>query len=85
MTARTNREVLPVLRMQQELSDGIVKVHSIYLMAIEILGSDDSASQWLNTEAIELEFRKPIDLMSSASGLEEVETLLHRMKSGVYA
>jgi len=54
-------------------------------MAEEVLGSAEAANEWLNTEAMGLEFRKPIDLVSTSPGAEAVKTLLQRMKYGVYA
>lgn len=66
-------------------SDGIYRLESVRALAREVLGSDEAANEWLNTEAMGLEFRKPIDLVSTSPGAEAVKTLLQRMKYGVYA
>lgn len=66
-------------------TDGIYRLESVRALAEEVLGSVDAATEWLNSEAMGLEFRKPIDLISTSPGLEAVKTLLHRMKFGVYA
>lgn len=65
-------------------ADGIYRLESVRALAQDVLGSADSASEWLNTEAIGLEFRKPIDLVSTSPGTEAVKTLLQRMRYGVY-
>lgn len=66
-------------------TDGIYRLESVRSMAEEVLGSSEAANEWLNTEAMGLEFRKPIDLLSTSPGAEAVKTLLQRMKYGVYA
>lgn len=66
-------------------TDGIYRLESVRALAEEVLGSTQAANEWLNTEAMGLEFRKPIDLLSTSPGAEAVKTLLQRMKYGVYA
>lgn len=66
-------------------TDGIYRLESVRTLAQEVLGSEQAANEWLNTEAMGLEFRKPIDLVSTSPGAEAVKTLLQRMKYGVYA
>ena len=63
----------------------VVGERGMRAMAEEVLGSAEAANEWLNTEAMGLEFRKPIDLVSTSPGAEAVKTLLQRMKYGVYA
>ena len=53
-------------------------------LAEDVLGSTQAANDWLHSEAIGLEFRRPVDLLAAPGGVEAVETLLHRMKCGVY-
>jgi putative toxin-antitoxin system antitoxin component (TIGR02293 family) len=66
-------------------TDGIYRLESVRAMAEEVLGSTEAANEWLSNEAMGLEFRKPIDLLSTSPGAEAVKTLLQRMKYGVYA
>lgn len=58
---------------------------SVRAMAEDVLGSAETANEWLITEAMGLEFRKPIDLVSTSPGAEAVKIHLQRMKYGVYA
>lgn len=53
--------------------------------AIEIFGTKDAAEAWLNTPAIGLNQRRPIDLLSTVVGVEAVEDYLTRIEYGVYA
>ncbi|GAP37748.1 hypothetical protein ISF6_3693 [Piscinibacter sakaiensis] len=66
-------------------TDGIYRLESVRALAEDVLGSSEAADEWLASEAIGLEFRRPIDLLSSSPGAEAVKTLLQRMKHGVYA
>ena len=66
-------------------TDAIYRLESVRATAEDVLGSAEAANEWLNTEAVGLESRKPIDLLSTSPGAEAVKTLLQRMKWGVYA
>lgn len=87
MSARTAHRIKtdPDKPLDARTTDGIYRLESVRAMAEEVLGSAEAANEWLNTEAMGLEFRKPIDLVSTSPGAEAVKTLLQRMKYGVYA
>jgi len=75
----------PDKQLDARTTDGIYRLESVRALAHEVLGSEEAANEWLDTEAIGLEFRKPIDLVITSPGAEAVKTLLQRMKYGVYA
>ncbi|OPZ12331.1 MAG: hypothetical protein BWZ07_01373 [Alphaproteobacteria bacterium ADurb.BinA280] len=52
--------------------------------AIRVLGSRTAAKAWLNEGQQALGHQKPVSLLSSESGREQVETLLGRIEYGVY-
>lgn len=87
VSARTAHRIKsdPDKPLDARTTDGIYRLESVRAMAEEVLGSAEAANDWLNTEAMGLEFRKPIDLLSTSPGAEAVKTLLQRMKYGVYA
>jgi len=87
VSARTAHRIKtePDKLLDARTTDGIYRLESVRALAAEVLGSEEAANEWLNTEAMGLEFRKPIDLMSTSPGAEAVKTLLQRMKYGVYA
>ena len=87
MSARTahRNKTHPDKPLDARATDEIYRLESVREMAKEVLGSAEAAHQWLMTEAMGLEFRKPIDLMSTSPGAEAVKTLLQRMRYGVYA
>lgn len=87
VSARTAHRIRtePDKLLDARITDGIYRLESMRSLAADVLGSEEAANEWLNTEAMGLEFRKPIDLMSSSPGAEAVKILLQRMKYGVYA
>lgn len=87
VSARTVHRIKtdPDKPLDSRTTDGIYRLESVRTMAEEVLGSAEATNEWLNTEAMGLEFRKPIDLLSTSPGAEAVKTLLQRMKYGVYA
>lgn len=52
--------------------------------AVELFGSKAAAREWLNSEAMALERRKPVDLLKSAEGRRVLSTLLTQLDFGVY-
>ena len=66
-------------------SDRALRLVCVTRQAIDVLGSQQAAERWLESPAIGLERRKPIDLLQSTEGTEMVKTLLTRMDYGVYA
>lgn len=67
-----------------EQSNRVWKFAEVLGRATDILGSKEDAEVWMNTPAIGLDRRKPIDLLATAVGLEAVEAYLTRMEYGVY-
>lgn len=56
----------------------------IFAHAVEVLGSDKDAQEWMQRPALGLDNRPPIDLLGSAVGAEAVDHYLTRMEYGVY-
>lgn len=68
----------------QSESPSRARLAEVRSLAEDVLGSADAADAWLHAEAMGLDFRMPIDVLAAPGGVEAVETLLHRMKCGVY-
>lgn len=83
-TIQRRKNDAPDKALSVEQSNRVWKFAEILGMAIEVLGSKEAAETWMNTPAIGLERRKPIDLLASTAGTEAVETYLTRMDYGVY-
>src|SRR5665213_1344020 len=70
--------------LSPEQSGRTWKFAEILGRAIELFGSQADAEAWLESPAIALEQRKPIDLLSTPAGVESVEDHLTRLEYGVY-
>jgi putative toxin-antitoxin system antitoxin component (TIGR02293 family) len=60
------------------------KFAEILAKATDAFGSQEAAETWLETPAIGLDQRRPIDLLSTPAGVELVEDYLVRLGYGVY-
>lgn len=72
-----------VLNIEQ--SNRTWRFATIFAHAIEVMGSEAAAETWMNTPAIGLDNRKPVDLLATSAGVEAVEEHLTRLEYGVYA
>jgi putative toxin-antitoxin system antitoxin component (TIGR02293 family) len=60
------------------------KFAEILSRATTLFGSQATAEQWLEQPATGLDQRRPIDLMTTPTGLELVDDYLGRIEYGVY-
>lgn len=70
--------------LSPEQSSRTWRFAEVLAQATEVMGSQDAAERWLESPAIGLENRRPIDLMASDAGAEAVKTYLTQMEYGVY-
>ena len=68
--------------VESELSYRFSKV---LVTATQILGDIDKAREWLLTENRALNGERPIDLLDTGIGVEDVMDVLHRIEFGVYS
>lgn len=52
--------------------------------AADVFGLRQAAAEWLMRPAMALDRQRPIDLLGTAAGREQVELLLIRLQYGVY-
>lgn len=57
---------------------------SVVEEAILLFGSEDAALRWLTTPAMALNQQRPIDLLMTPDGKQQVRDLLGRLKYGTY-
>ncbi len=86
MSLRTfqRRKDSPKKPLNQDQSGRTWKFAEILTKATTIFGSQDEAEQWLESPAMGLDQRRPIDLLATPAGVEIVEDLLVRLEYGVY-
>jgi putative toxin-antitoxin system antitoxin component (TIGR02293 family) len=75
---------VPAKEIGRDQSGRAWKFAEILMEATAVLGSQEAAEEWLETPALALNRRRPIDLLTTPSGTELVSDLLVRLKYGVY-
>ncbi len=71
-------------RLTAAESDRTMRLAQVYTSAVEALGSEDKATQWLKTPNRALRGGRPLDQLDTDPGVREVEDVLGRIAYGVY-
>jgi len=72
-------------RLKAAESELIFRFSRVLVTATDILGDRDKARQWLLSENRALNGERPIDLLDTGIGFEDVMDVLHRIEFGVYS
>jgi len=56
----------------------------VLTQAAEVFGSSEAAADWLMRPAMALDRQRPVELLGTAAGKEQVGLLLIRLQYGVY-
>ncbi|HUH63355.1 MAG TPA: antitoxin Xre/MbcA/ParS toxin-binding domain-containing protein [Terracidiphilus sp.] len=72
-------------RLTAAESDRTVRLAQVYATAIDTLGSEEKAAQWLKTPNRALRGNRPLDQLDTDPGVREVEDVLGRIAYGVYS
>ncbi|MFV2069568.1 MAG: antitoxin Xre/MbcA/ParS toxin-binding domain-containing protein [Pirellulales bacterium] len=72
-------------RLKAFESELIYRFSRVVVTAKEILGDKDKARKWLLTENTALNGERPIDLLDTGIGFEDVMDVLSRIEHGVYS
>lgn len=75
---------MPDQPLNKEQSGRLWKFAEILNTASRVFGGEEAAEGWLNSPALALEQRLPMDLLTTQAGAEIVEQLLGRLEHGVY-
>ena len=66
-------------------SGQLLELARLYRRAVEVLGDDALANQWLRTPVTALGSVQPISLLDTPVGIQWVMTILGRIEHGVYS
>lgn len=72
-------------RLRPEESDRLVRLARILAQAVDVLGSNEKASQWLQRPNRALGGETPLSLLDTDLGSRQVEEVLGRIEHGVYS
>jgi putative toxin-antitoxin system antitoxin component (TIGR02293 family) len=72
-------------RLTAAESDRAVRLARVYANAVEMIGDEDIAAEWLRTPNRALGGERPLDQLDTDVGAREVEDILGRIAYGVYS
>ena len=72
-------------RLTAAESDRTVRLARVYANAVEMIGDDEKAVEWLRTPNRALRGERPLDQLDTDVGAREVEDILGRIAYGVYS
>lgn len=72
-------------RLRPEESDRVVRLARILAQAVEVLGSKEKASTWLQRPNRALGGETPLSLLDTDLGTRQVEEVLGRIEQGVFS
>lgn len=72
-------------RLSATESDRAARLARVYATAVEMIGDEEKAAEWLRTPNRALSGQRPLDQLDTDVGAREVEDLLGRIAYGVYA
>jgi putative toxin-antitoxin system antitoxin component (TIGR02293 family) len=72
-------------RLTAAESDRTVRLARLYASAVEMIGDEEKAVEWLQTPNRALSGERPLDQLDTDVGTREVEQVLGRIAYGVYS
>lgn len=72
-------------RFKPDESDRLARIARVFARAVDVLGSEENASQWFERPSRALGGRAPRTLLRSDAGTREIEDMLGRIEHGVFA
>ncbi len=72
-------------RLTAAESDRTVRLARVYANAVEMIGDEEKAVEWLRTPNRALGGKRPLDQLDTDVGAREVEDILGRIAYGVYS
>jgi putative toxin-antitoxin system antitoxin component (TIGR02293 family) len=72
-------------RLSLDESNRVSRISRIFALAVETLGSDERAREWLRRPLKQFDDRSPLEMLLTDLGSHQVETLLGRIAHGISA
>jgi putative toxin-antitoxin system antitoxin component (TIGR02293 family) len=85
VTKRTLDNYKPKERLRLYISDRLIHLAELYAKGKEIFSSVENFNEWLNRPSIDFLGEKPIDLINTRRGIDEILKTLGRIEHGILA
>jgi putative toxin-antitoxin system antitoxin component (TIGR02293 family) len=67
------------------VSERLLMLADLYVYGIEVFGEKERFNRWLVSEIRALNFKRPVDLLNTMMGMQEVKQIVGRIDYGVYS
>ena len=71
-------------KLKTDESERVLRLAQVYDMAVSVMGSDETAANWLKNPARGLGGHIPLEYVDTALGADEVIALLGRIDHGIF-
>ena len=85
VTKRTLANYKPKEKLRLYISDRLIHLAELYAKGKELFNSLEGFNDWLNRPSIDFVGQKPIDLVQTRRGIDEILRVLGRIEHGVLA
>jgi putative toxin-antitoxin system antitoxin component (TIGR02293 family) len=85
VTKRTLDNYKPKERLRLYISDRLIHLAELYAKGKEIFNSLEYFNEWLNRPSIDFHGEKPIELINTRRGIDEILRTLGRIEHGILA
>lgn len=83
VSPRTLDNYKPRQRLRLYISDRLIHLAELYAKGKEIFQSFENFNEWLNRPSIDLKGRKPVDLIHTRKGVDDLLHILGRIEHGI--
>jgi putative toxin-antitoxin system antitoxin component (TIGR02293 family) len=85
VTRRTIDNYQPKEKLRLYISDRLIHLAELYVKGKELFDSFENFNQWLNRPSVDLQGEKPIDLIHTRKGIDDLLHVLGRIEHGILA
>ncbi|MBX2969941.1 MAG: DUF2384 domain-containing protein [Cyclobacteriaceae bacterium] len=70
-------------KIGQTLTDRIIELAKFYAHGLEVFVTVDDFNNWLSKPSVDLSRQRPVDIMFSTHGLNEIRRVLDKVECGI--
>jgi len=71
--------------LKTDISAHLIQITELYQFGYEVFEDEKNFQKWMNSEIRALGFQKPIDLLDTPFGINDVKNVIGRLEYGVYS
>lgn len=71
--------------LRTDISAQLIQIAELYQFGYEVFESEENFQRWMSREIRALGFQKPINLLDTTFGINEVRNIIGRLEYGVYS